>query len=180
MRTAPLTILGSHHVSLTWKATISLAMMRCSRSGGISNTFLRTQTPSLNFSTVVQQPRQRSQKSTYRANIQFVSKQSVPLHPTSNLIIWTADQRRDLPSCTVAIAMIASLRSGDPLPKQPAQHYGLSDVMTPRQLLYDPGFVNYPFTKCLRRSDPLGSAFGWTQAGNAHFFADSDHIQRYG
>lgn len=95
------------------------------------------------------------------------------------LTVWKADQKRDLPSCTIAIAMVASLRSGGPpLPGQPTQHYGLSDVMTPRELLYSPNFLNWPFTDCLRRSVSLGPALGWTQAGTGHFAADSGHVQR--
>lgn len=95
-----------------------------------------------------------------------------------SLTIWKAEQRRDLPSCTIAIAMVASLRMGDPaLPGQRAQHYGLSDVMTPRELLHSPGFLKCPFVECLRRGDPLGPALGWTQAGNAHPFADFRPVQ---
>lgn len=77
--------------------------------------------------------------------------------------------------------MVASLSSGDPtLPGQPTQHYGLSDVMTPRELLYSPNFLNCPFTECLRRSVSLGPALGWTQAGTGNFLADSGYVQRYG
>lgn len=98
----------------------------------------------------------------------------------SLMVMWKADQRRDLPSCTIAIAMIASLRTrGPPLPGQPAQHYGLSDVMTPRELLHSPGFLICPFVECLRRGDPLGPALGWTQAGNANPFAGSQPIRSY-
>lgn len=96
----------------------------------------------------------------------------------SLMMMWKADQGRDLPSCTIAIAMVASLRTGGPaLPGQPVQHYGLSDVMTPRELLYSPGFLNCPFVGCLRRVDSLGRALGWTLAGNGHPFADSRPFQ---
>lgn len=81
-----------------------------------------------------------------------------------------ADHRSNRISCTIAIAMIASVGPGDPLPEEPVQNYGLSDVMTPRQLLWTPGFSGAPFVHCIRRGAPLGPALGWSQAGIAQPF----------
>lgn len=65
--------------------------------------------------------------------------------------------------------MIATLRPPEPLPDLPDQQYGLSDVMTPRELVWDPGFLRYTYYDCLlespERVGPRVQAFGWTQAG---------------
>ena len=75
--------------------------------------------------------------------------------------------RPNRPPCTIAIAMIASLIPGNPLPGQPVQRYGLSDVMTPRELVLNPDYARRPLLACIlrMRNTSKAPALGWTQAG---------------
>ena len=92
------------------------------------------------------------------------------------LATLTGVRRRPwLPSCTVAIAMIGSLSAGDPLPGQPPGAFGLSDVMTPRAILWGQGNnIGTPFVDCLRGSP--NPALGWTQTGKSFFFGTGSEL----
>ena len=76
------------------------------------------------------------------------------------------------PPCTIALAMITSLEPGDPLPGQPPGSLGSSDIMTVRELLYNPGHLGKTFLQCLRdsptHSPPHDPSLGWTQTGEHH------------
>ncbi|KAL9024922.1 MAG: hypothetical protein Q9196_006158 [Gyalolechia fulgens] len=87
--------------------------------------------------------------------------------------IYTAPAPHPLyPSCTIAIAMIASLGPEPPLPGEPARDFGASDTMTLRQLLSS---TFQPYIGCIRRGiappdpDPAlwNPALGWSQAGRS-------------
>ena len=73
----------------------------------------------------------------------------------------------DRPSCTVVLAMINSLETGDPLPGQPPGPFGSSDLTTMRELLYSPGNLGKPLLRCLRDFPihPSDPSLGWAQAG---------------
>ena len=113
---------------------------------------------------------------TTKPKIQLPRKYTASMfHPSITsfpfLATFTGVRRRPwLPSCTVAIAMIASLSAGAPLPGQPPGAIGLSDVMTPRDILWGDNSIGTPFVDCLRQSP--SPALGWTQTGKSFSFVN--------
>ena len=69
--------------------------------------------------------------------------------------------------------MIGSLEPGEPLPGQPPGPFGLSEVLTLREIMSNPNIIAKPLVQCLTPQLPHPS-LGWAQAGELCLCYNSD------